>query len=146
MFLRHQAYSMSIVAWDAGRGVRAELEHEFKVRVKVKCRCGRSLGFLYGDAERPIRHYWKGYIPAPILSNATWNFTCHPRCGENHSPGVDTLRAAYKKAAAAPHRLLVMPFDLKPVPRRQPAVRLDGAYIGGRRPVPAQHRAGPPTH
>ena len=131
---------MSYMAWDAGRVVRDTLEHEYSVRVLVKCRCGRSLGTLYGDDEVPWRRYLKGRVPQIIFTNATANFDCHRRCGANYSPNVDTLRAAYRMAAAKPERVLVMPYDLKPVPRRQPAVRFDGAFIGSGGAVAGKHR------
>ena len=122
--------SMSFV-WDAGRGVRAELNKEFPIRVLLKCRCGRSLGFLFGTAERPCRHYVNGSVPGPILSNAPTRLVhyspspgpgrpVYRKCKADWQVSVDTLRAAYRRAAAKPlpERILVLPYDLQPVAGR----------------------------
>ena len=133
---------MSLV-WDAGRGVREELNREYPVRVVLKCRCGRGLGFLFGTADRPCRHYQNGSVPGPILSNASNRFSHYSpspgpgrpffeKCRADWQPSPETLLAAYRRAAAkAPgKRILVLPYDLEPVPRRQPPVRLDRSFIG----------------
>ena len=131
--------------------MRGELDREFPFRITVKCRCGRGFGFVYGTANLPARWYWKGHYPYTFTSNGTARFTCSPRCRGDYPIRHGVFRAAYLATIAKPkeQRLLVLPYDVKglePVPGRQPPVGIDGSYIGGRRPVPAQHRAGPPTH
>ena len=127
--------SMSLVAWDAGRTVRGELDQEFPFRISVKCRCGRSLGFVYGFADRACRRYWKGYVPFTVVSNAPMQFKCHRRCGVDYRLSWGMLQAAYQATLAKPedNRVLVLPYDLhglKPVPRRMQPVRSNGAFIG----------------
>ena len=119
------------MVWGAEPDVRRTLHQEFPVRISVKCRCGRSYGFLYGNAEQPARYYPGSHIiPFTITGNGSTPFKCHRRCGGDYRVNYDVLKAAYRIAAAKDNKVLVLPYDLQRVPRRQPPVRLDRAFIG----------------
>ena len=108
------SYSIPYVAWDSPSTVRRDLSQRYPVRIKIKCKCGRSLGFLYGFHDRPVEHYAYAHtVPRKIVANAASDFECH--CGRNHSPSYPALKLAYAKAAAVPHGVLVLPYDLQPV-------------------------------
>jgi hypothetical protein len=125
---------MTPVVWDAGRKVRGSLNREHPVRVALQCRCGRGLGFLFGTTDRPTTHYSNGSVPRTIVSNRPTNFRHYPlspKCRADWQPSVETLRAAYRRAAAKPpgERILVFPYDLEPVPRGQATVGLDRPLV-----------------
>jgi hypothetical protein len=126
------------MAWQAGRTVRGDLDRGY-VRVKIKCRCGRSLGFVYGTPDRPVERYVEGSVPGKIVSNKPVAFRCHRRCGADYRVSLGNFRAAYKVAAAGPERVITLP--LQPVARGKLAVRGNGSLVGSTRTVPAQHRA-----
>jgi hypothetical protein len=123
---------MPRVAWDAGRSVRGELQEEFPVRIPLKCRCGRSLGFLYGNTKRPFRRYYQGRVPQVVLSNAPMSIECHRRCRGDYPVSLEVLTAAWLAALAKPaeSQVILFPYDLKPVPRRVQPMRRYGSFIG----------------
>lgn len=105
--------SIPCVAWNAPSTIRRDLFQRYPVRVKIKCRCGRSLGFLYGLHDRPVEHYaYANTVPRKIVTNAASDFEC--RCGQQHSPSYPVLKAAYAKAAVS-QGVLILPYDLQPV-------------------------------
>jgi hypothetical protein len=71
--------------WDAGRKVRGELDQDFPIRIRLKCRCGRGMGFLYGFQDRPARHYINGSVPRVIIYDEPTRFQHYspqpPRAG-----------------------------------------------------------------
>jgi hypothetical protein len=69
------------------------------------------------------------------------------KCRADWRVSFEVLLAAYRRAVAKPpqERVIVLPYDLQPVPGRQPPMRLDGAFIGSRRPVTAEHGPRTPT-
>jgi hypothetical protein len=116
---------MAAVAWEAGRAVRGTLSREYRVRVTVKCACGRTLGFLYGSHDQLREFYTKGSIPFKITANPSRDFAgdvvspfvCQGGHGD-YRPSRETLEAAYRDAAARPQHTLIMPYDLQAVSRR----------------------------
>jgi hypothetical protein len=201
--------------WDAGRKVRGELDQDFPIRIRLKCRCGRGMGFLYGFQDRPARHYINGSVPRVIIYDeptrfqhyspqppragvlgvffnpATGNLepvtaasglpagvrvselvsslpakltegtlyyvlgsTTNParpsttsradrrKCRADWQVSFEGLLATYRSAVAKPpqERLIVLPYDLQPVSRREPPVGLNGSFIGSARTVAGKHR------
>lgn len=103
------------MAWDAGRRIRGDLDHEHDVRVRVRCaRCNRIMRYLYGTVDFPAISYWKGYVPGPAVISGYSDFTCHARCGAAFCAPMGQLVPAYRLAArrVPSARELVLPTEL----------------------------------
>jgi hypothetical protein len=102
------------------RQTRVRLRRDHDVEVRVRCgTCQRIIGRLYGTPEQPTA-FDNGATSGGLHPTARvdW-FRRHPPCTQDTPARMDKLVPAYRRAAAHPSkqdRVIVLPFDLQPVP------------------------------